>query len=391
MLDLEDRLTRHYTDVATAHSLHRAPSMAPRFAFAGLIVALIAGAAYLSFAGTSGDELIAGPGPGDAENNTIDPELLRLLERAPLEDQIAFTYLDITVARQGEVEEMDVDGTTLSSPSALNWAPNLPSEIITAIRFPAEHEATFGYRFEDIDRAVNLSPFNGRSTSFLVLDSDSSAVLDRAAAPAWAGQDIRSQEGSFDIRDWGDETSMSDSSNVRPLGETGQLTAFDGNVLLHTLNRDRLEPILAVDDGAPTLAEQPQLMAGLELLDFRDSLGLTALIDTDGSVMFEGEAVIAVPTLRIVETSLDGSSRVVFGFLPGTDTDAAEAGLRNAIGSAVEFATNLPTMNVVSVRQTGGLIVIDFEPQEGDELGLINGELVRFTINLFVEHQEILS
>lgn len=403
VLDLEDRLTRHYTDVATAPSLHRRSSTAPRLAFAGLVVALIAGAAYVSGIGSTGEDIIAGPGPDtEVEAGIIDPELLRLLERAPyLEERGGFGYLDVEVARRGEIEQnVAEDGETIDFPLAFDWGPGIITEVTSSYRYPSAYEEAFGYGFSDIDRVLNIG-FGGSSftNTFVVIDGDAAAAVDRATAPEWAAQDTRTQDGPFDIRNWGDrddEVQQTQSSEVRPLGQAGQLTAFDGNVTLQSASTEILDAVLATENGAPTLADQGQLMKGLERIDYNDSLGMFAQIAPEGrlSTFDAAEGTVAGPTLWIVETGLDGSSRVVLGFLPGTDAASVEEGLRAAISPIVDvsqFGVGTEALKETTITRSEEFVVIDFVPTDPTARFGQNGEVRDFVSKLLFDNPDILS
>ncbi len=404
MLDLEQRLTSHYADVATAPSLHRGSSMAPRFAFAGLMMALVAGGAYLGGIGSSGDDVIAGPAPdAEVEAGPIDPELLRLLERAPYNEDGGFTYQDLEVARRGEIEEIvNAGGETVSIPLALTWGPPEASEITSLRQYPTAYEEAFGYGFGDIDRVLNIGFAGSLSTNtFVVIDGDASAALDRARAPAWAAQDVRTQEGPFDIRDWGDMAEVPTvtprpSSDVRPLGQAGQLTAFDDNVTLQSASRELLDSVLDTTNGAPTLADQEQLMKGLERLDYDNSLGVFVNIAPDGyfnTSFGEGETLTG-PTLWIVETGLDGSSRVVLGFLAETDVASVEADLQALIDPTVDvsqFGTRERAPMAITIIRSDEFVVIDFTPNDPTARFGPNWEVLQFIRDLLFENPEVLS
>ncbi len=404
MLDLEERLTRHYTDVATAPSLHRASSQAPRFVFAGLVLALIAGAAYVSGLGNSTEDIIAGPASdAELEAGPIDPELLRLLERAPYNEDGGFTYQDFEVARRGEMEEIvNAGGETINNPVASTWAPDSAAEIISLRQFPTAYAEAFGYGFDDVDRVLSIGFSGSLSTNtFVVIDGDASAALDRATAPAWAAQDVRTQEGPFDIRDWGDMAEVPavtprPSSDVRPLGQAGQLTAFDDNVTLQSASRELLDSVLDTANGAPTLADQEQLMNGLERVDYDNSLGMFVNIAPDGyfnTSFGEGETLTG-PTLWIVETGLDGSSRVVLGFLPGTDVASVEAGLRALIDPTADvsqFGTSARAPMATTITRSDEFVVIDFTPNDPTARFGPNEEVLQFISDLLFENPEVLS
>ncbi len=362
-----------------------------RIASAGLVLALVTGGAYLASVGSSGDNEITGPNP---EQRDEASELLRLLERTPYDPEgTSFSYLDFEVARRGPIETTRAaNGNQIVSPTALGWAPTLPIDVRAALLHPNAHEDAFGYAFEDIERTLFFDLANSDYANIVMLNGDSSGALDRATTPSWAEQETRIQEGSFDVLDWGDGISIANRSDIRPFGETGQLTAFDGDMILQTMNRERLETVLATERGAPNLGDLDQLLAALAELDLAETVGLKALIYSVDVV--QNEIPRYLPPLVVVAASLDGSSRAVLGFLPRNDTGAIEASLRTTIGSSVTLpaaADSGPRVMNTTVTRSSDLILIDFSPDTSAARPGNTSELWEHIRNLFIENPEILS
>lgn len=351
---------------------HTVSSRAPRLVLA---LALLAGVAFVASRWSWND-------------SAIDPELLRLLERAPFEDDGTFlSYFDLETARRGPTTEFTLEnGETLIEPDALAWSPGLMIEASNARRYPAQFEDAYGYTFDDIQRTFTVD--GEQSRTFVVLDGDASAALDRATTPPWARQEVRSQIGAFDVLDWGDDVSVENRTDLRHMGQTGQLTAFDGNVIVVTTRREQLDPVLATQDGAPTLAQQPQLMAALALMDSEDSLGFLASIAQDND-LDDGEGRPR-PPLVIVETALDGTGRAIIGFAPDTDVDRVEAGMQELIGPSAEPLEGLVLITTVFSRSDDFIIVdITSEAPSGEPSS--NWDVLGLILNIFSLDPDLFS
>lgn len=353
-------------------------SLSARVALTGLVLALIVGTAYAAGLGSAG---------GDA--SAIDPQLLRLLERAPHSpDGTLLEYLDLNAARQGPTSEFtSEDGEPVVDLDALDWSPQPPPEVMDTLIYPRAFEDAFGYGFDNIERTLLVQ--GSQFATFVVLDSDASATLDRATTPPGAQQETRSQVGSFDVLDWGDQVSTADRTDLRGLGEAGQLTAFDDNIVVYTMFRDRLDPIIATQNGAPTLAEQQQLMAGLELLDFEASLGLSAIVVPE-SARDNADGSARLPLL-IIETALDGSSRVVLGFRLGADVNQIESKLRELIGSTVAGTANGSAQMMTAFARSEDLVIIDFTPDDPAGRFESNRDLRSLIQSIFFMNPDLLS
>lgn len=401
MLDLEERLTRHYRDVATAPSLHRRPSIAPRLVFAGVLLAMVAAAVLATGLFSSDDNLITTPSPdtdsvedredGLIEEGAVDPELLRLMERTPYNsDGMRISSIDMTVVRQGGSIEGVANDNGVLFPEALGWAPSPSNELFRSFQSPELFFETYGYRYENIERSFEIS--NGQLTTFVVLDTDATAVLDRAPAPSGSVETTRSEQGSFDVLDWGDEFDMTERTDVRPLGETGQFVAFDGNTVFSTIGSQWLEPYLATDNGAPTLADQRDVVAAIELAQRPDSLGFMADLAPSGQRDSGDGQPMDLPTITIVQTSLDQTSRVVLGFTADTDLSFVESRLQEIIGDAPEVDTFGEGFEMQTVfSREGEFIVIDFEPAAPVGQLPLNATMETFMSTVFSENPDILS
>jgi len=271
MPDLEERLARHYSDVATAPRLDRRPSAAPRVVFAGLMLAILAGLVAIVVPGSGDDDLIIDPAPA-VGSDVVDPEVVRLLERTPLyspQTSIAYANLD-NITAFGDMIEYN-DG--VFAPQFLFQAPfRIPDDQDWLMVEPDAGEQALAFRFHDIERPQRIDfPWSGESlTGFNIyqLDRDPADVLDRAQTdPDWAADANRRTDGSFDIIDWGEELNITERNAARPLGIGGQLTDFDGDLVARFSDSAGLRSLVATDDGVPTLADDDQFMAAMEMID----------------------------------------------------------------------------------------------------------------------------
>ena len=293
--------------------------MRPRFALGALVLGLIAGGVFVTrFASFN--------------NDAVDPELVRLLERVPFSTAgNLIEYVDFEVARRGPVESYPLDdGEATEMPLAFEWTPQLPGQAIDALTDPEEFTDSFGYGFDDIDGT-------------LLFQGD----------------------------------------------EFGVFVVVDGNVVFQTGRREPLDPGPPNQDDPPTLADRAQLVAGLGLLDYDDLVGLSALFTPDNGL--GGVAGSTLVPLVIVGTDLDGSHRIVLGFWPGADLDQIETGIDAFIDptadATVEGSAPLPR----TLSRSDDYIIVDVAPSTEGAAFRSNLEVRDLILEVFRLHPEILS
>ncbi len=359
VLDLEERLTRHYADVATAPSLHRRPSATPRLVFAGLLVALIAGAAYVSSLVSTREDIAAEPLPNDA----VTSELMGLLERVPDTGALAVGFADFERART--LSDTGTLNDDAPFPAALDLTAPLPQFLVRAQLDPGALEQAFGFGLSDVLQSLVFQTEEVADGNIIRVDRDLDEVLDRAQAdPDWTDRVSRRMAGSFDIVDWGDEGfDVARVSTVRELGRGGQLAGFDTDLLTRSEDNEELEGVLSTDSTQGVLADNEQFVDALALVHRSDSLAFMGHLESSGFVEGPDDS-FTIPSVMIVDQSLDGSVRVVYGFAPDTDIDAAISNIVTTIEEPSEWVSgSIDGMSVTS-RRAGEFFLIDLTPTD---------------------------